>query len=107
MAFMLLDEYTNLLGVCAACGSSRRVDEQVVDLGFDTDVGTDEDGQPAFRPSAAQMCSTCMREIATMLGWQTDQITAQINEMRHIIGTQRAELRSLREVKKAVEAIRV
>lgn len=105
--FLILDEYSNLLGTCAACGSSRRSDERVVDLGYDTDVSTDAEGLPAFRPSPAQMCETCLREVATMLGWQTDQISAQMAEMRTLIGAQQAELKTLRDVKRAVEQIRV
>lgn len=72
--FLLIDEYpTNAasprgLHGCFTCGSPKRPEDILVDLGVNTDevIGLDEQIHGFKKPI---MCGVCITEIATMLGF--------------------------------------
>ncbi len=77
---------------CLTCNSDRRVTDRLVDLG----VTIDFEGHLI-------MCETCAKEIAHLLGYETDDISLQLRDMRHEIGTLRQEKARLELIAEAVD----
>ncbi len=109
MAFQIVPEYapTNPVGACVLCRVERRPGVRILDLGIDIDVTTDGEGQPVIMGSPAQVCETCVKEMAHMFGWITDDVSAKMDELRATIASQKTELRGLKDLNDAVRRLPV
>lgn len=98
MPFFLQSEFPNGTrnNSCVGCGADRRVNDRLVDLG----VNIDFEGHLI-------LCETCAKEIAHLLGYETDDISEQLKDMRHDIGTLRAENQRYKEAFARLDAVRV
>lgn len=94
MAFFLQAEFPlgTRLNTCVTCGSDRRPADRLVDLG----VTIDFEGHLI-------MCETCAKEIAHLLGYETDDISGQLREMRQEIVALRQEKARLELIAEAVQ----
>ena len=79
MAFDFIPEYPvqHRANACICCSVQRRVPvpwsdsgERLINLGIWVDTTTNEQGQPVFMEVPAVICETCVRELASMIGFK-------------------------------------
>lgn len=100
--FMLVAEYPDGTrgNSCFCCYANRRTDvfrqegERLVDLGQTIDF-----------EGHAVLCESCAKEICELLGWKTDQVNAQMQEMREIIGRQQQELAGYKDLQNQINRL--
>jgi len=109
MAFQILAEFPpgTAFNSCCSCRVDRRPEDRLIDMGFSMDapIGDDIGGIPQIREGWAVLCETCAKEIAHMLGYITDDISLQLDAMRHEIGTLRQENKHLTAIRDAVQKV--
>ena len=73
MPFFLTNEFPvgTRLNACVTCNADRRPTDRLVDLGIHIDF-----------EGHLRMCETCAKEIAHLLGYQTDDISEKLRVMR-------------------------
>jgi hypothetical protein len=91
MPFFLQSEFPpgTRLNACVTCNTDRRVTDRLIDLG----VHIDFEGHLI-------MCETCAKEIAHLLGYETDDISEQLVQMRrqiHDLEQEKARLELITE----------
>lgn len=97
MPFFLQPEFPlgTRMNACVTCNADRRPTDRLVDLGINIDF-----------EGYLIMCETCAKEIAHLLGWVTDDVAQQLQDMRHLIGRLQQDKARLELVADAVaEAI--
>ncbi len=100
MPFQLLPEFPphTANNACCSCKSDRRPTDRLIDLGFSIDMLVDNNGTFTVQEGWAILCETCAKEVAGMLGYATDDISAELTAMR-------AEIKTLREEKARLELV--
>lgn len=100
MPFQILDEFPphTANNSCCACHSDRRPTDRLFDLGFSLDLLVDNDGLFTNQEGYAILCETCLRELANMAGFGTEDISREL-------ATLRAELATLRDDKARLDLI--
>jgi uncharacterized Zn-binding protein involved in type VI secretion len=109
MPFQILAEFPEhtVGNSCCCCHADRRKTDRLIDLGFYTDTVIDYDGQPAIREGYAIMCETCAKEIASMLGYITEDMSERVAALYRENQQLLSENTKMREAMDfAVEAIR-
>lgn len=111
MPFQILPEFLGAPGgVCFTCRAAKRPGDVVVDCDYDTEilnatVPTEIPGM-AFEIASGslQICSTCVREMGSLLGMASAEQTDKLKEMVDELSRERDSLR--RDFAEAADRIR-
>ena len=100
MPFQILTEFPphTANNSCCACRCDRRPTDRLFDLGFSLDLLVDNDGLFTNQEGYAILCETCLRELANMAGYGTEDTSRELASLR-------GEVATLREDKVRLELI--
>ncbi len=84
MPFQILAEFPphTANNACCACRADRRPTDRLFDLGFSLDLLVDNDGLFTNVEGYAILCETCLRELAHMAGYITEDVSAELQRLR-------------------------
>jgi len=84
MPFQILDEFPphTAHNSCCACRADRRPTDRLFDLGFSLDLLVDNDGLFTNQEGFAILCETCLRELANMAGYGTEDQSRELANLR-------------------------
>ena len=101
MPFQILDEFPphTANNSCCACRSDRRPTDRLFDLGFTVDILVDNDGLFTNTEGYAIICETCLRELANMAGYVTEDTARELALLR-------SQVRELSDKAAGLELIR-